>query len=183
MDKKLRPNARKADLVVQETGDEVLVYDLTTNKASCLNDTSAFVWQNCNGENSIADIATALGRKTNQAVNDDFVWLAIDQLAKNGLLEDKVSSNEIFSGMSRRDVIKKVGLGAMIALPIVSSLVAPTAASAASVCGTACTCPNGSGTNCSHPACAAPSACVLCGTLGSGNSGGPGLKAGTCGVV
>jgi len=87
------------------------------------------------------DIAAALGRKTNQQVNDEFVWLAIDQLSKSNLLEEKMQA-EVFSGMSRRDVIKKVGLGAMIALPIVSTLVAPRAAHANSACiaGGTCTC-------------------------------------------
>lgn len=41
------PIARKTDLVIQEADDEVLIYDLSTNKASCLNKTAAFVWQNC----------------------------------------------------------------------------------------------------------------------------------------
>ena len=37
------PVARKEGLVIQETSNEVLVYDLTINKAFCLNQTSAIV--------------------------------------------------------------------------------------------------------------------------------------------
>jgi len=139
MKNNVKPTARKNDLVIQHLDNEVLVYDLKTNKAACLNDTAAFVWQNCDGSNAIADIAQALGRKTNSAVNDDLVWLAIDELSKHKLLEDKVPAEYSVAGMSRRDVIKKIGLGTMIALPVIATLVAPQSASAAPSCGTACT--------------------------------------------
>ncbi len=45
------PIARKKDVVVQELPDEVLIYDLKSNKAMCLNEISAFVWHNCDGKN------------------------------------------------------------------------------------------------------------------------------------
>jgi len=128
--------------VIQQADSDVLVYDLNTNKAACLNETAAFVWQNCNGSNGIADIAKALGRKTNSDVNDDVVWLAIDELSKNKLLEEKVAADYSFAGTSRRDVIKKIGLGTMIALPLIATLVAPQAVSANSRCvaGGTCAC-------------------------------------------
>ena len=44
------PVARKQGLVVQEMPDEVLIYDLDTNKAHCLNQTAAFVWKSCDGK-------------------------------------------------------------------------------------------------------------------------------------
>ncbi len=47
------PIARKEGLVIQEMPEEVLVYDLDTNKAHCLNQTAAFVWKSCDGKNSI----------------------------------------------------------------------------------------------------------------------------------
>jgi Coenzyme PQQ synthesis protein D (PqqD) len=131
------PVARKTDLVIQEVGDEVLIYDLSTNRASCLNRTAAFVWQNCNGENSIADITSALGCSAEAEVADQVVWLAIDELSRNNLLDKEVSANEGFGGMSRREVIKKIGRGSVVALPLVATLVAPSALHAQS-----CTAPD-----------------------------------------
>lgn len=126
------PVARKNDLVVQEVTDEVLVYDLSSNKAHCLNETSALVWKSCDGTNSVADIAKLVGSTTGSNVSEDFIWLAIDQLNESDLLEQEISSN--FAGQSRRDVIKKIGLASMIALPIIASLVAPSNALAAGSC-------------------------------------------------
>jgi len=149
MKKNTFPIARRSDIVTQEAGDEVLVYDLTTNKASCLNDTAAFVWQNCDGKNSISDIAAALSRKTNSAFIDEFMWLAIDELSQHDLLATPIQPVLAVTGLSRRDMIKKVGLGAIIALPIVAKIVAPPAAYSASFCGSTC---NGNG-NCTGTVC------------------------------
>lgn len=37
-------------LIVQEAGDELLIYDLQINKAYCLNQTAAMVFQDCGGK-------------------------------------------------------------------------------------------------------------------------------------
>jgi hypothetical protein len=115
--------------------DEVLVFDLETNKAHCLNETAAFVWKRCDGTQSVADITRAFGNESGAAVEESLVWLAIDQLNESNLLAETVKAN--FNGQSRREVIKKIGLAAVVALPIVSSLVAPSAASAATCSGAA----------------------------------------------
>ena len=128
------PQVRQNGLVVQEMPDEVLVYDLDSNKAHCLNDSAAVVWRACDGTNSVADIVKSFERTSGSKVTEDFVWLAIDQLNDNGLLEKGTASS--FAGQSRRDVLKKIGLASMVALPVIASLVAPQSALAA----TSCTC-------------------------------------------
>ena len=135
MKKRIAPKARKENLVVQELDGEVLIYDLNTNKAFSLNETSSLVWQLCDGDNSVSEISESIGRKLDSPANEDLVWLALDQLKKEKLIANAEEVVSNFTGMSRREVIKKVGLGTMIALPLVSSLVAPTAVSAQS---TAC---------------------------------------------
>jgi len=127
MDNSQCPIARKTGLVVQEMPDELLVYDLNSNKAHCLNQTAATVWKECDGNKSVSDIADGFGKG-----NEDLVWLAIDQLSENDLLESGLVSK--FHGQSRRDVIKKIGLASIIAIPMVASLVAPQNALAASSC-------------------------------------------------
>ena len=150
------PVARKDGLVIQETTEEVLVYDLNSNKAHCLNQTAAFVWKSCNGNNSIPEITRLFEKEIGSSVQEDLIWLAIDQLNEKNLLEAEIKSE--FAGRSRRDVIKKIGLATVVALPIVASLTAPTSALASTSCAcvnpgaciTQTTCPstvncNGSG--------------------------------------
>ena len=127
------PRARKAGLVVQEVPGEVLVFDTASNRAHCLNESAAMVWQACDGTRSAADIAEFVSGSSGEKVSEDFVWLAIDQLNSSELLEERVESK--FSGMSRRQVIKTIGLTSMVALPVIASLVAPPSAVASSSCG------------------------------------------------
>jgi len=141
------PIARITGLVVQEMPDEVLVYDMDTNKAHCLNETSAFVWKSCDGKNSVKDIVREFETNTGGRVSEDFVWLAIDQLHENGLLQAGIESR--FAGQSRRDVLKKIGLASVVALPVIASLVTPQSAMAAGSCACindfACTQPANAG--------------------------------------
>lgn len=126
------PLSKSNNLVVQELEKEILIYDLNINKAFCLNETSAIVFQLCNGSNSVAGIADLVSKKLKTLVSEDFVWLAIEELKKNNLLENKDQLNNHFKGLSRREIVKRVGLATMIALPIISSVVAPSAAMAQS---------------------------------------------------
>jgi hypothetical protein len=124
------PKGRSKELVMQELEKELLIYDLTNNKAFCLNETSAIVFQLCNGNNSVSEIADLMSKKLKTLVSEDFVWLAIEELKKDNLLENKDQLNNHFNGLSRREIVKRVGLATMIALPIITSVAAPSAAMA-----------------------------------------------------
>lgn len=126
------PVARKQGLVVQEMPEEVLIYDLDTNKAHCLNKTAAFVWKSCDGNKSVADITKSFENDFGSTVDEDLVWLAIEQLGDKNLLNESLPTS--FKGQSRREVIKKIGFAAVIALPVVASLAAPSSALASASC-------------------------------------------------
>lgn len=127
------PIARRNDLVVQEMADEVLVYDTQTNKAHCLNMSAARVWSICDGNHSVSDIVRQIGSNGEGTVTEDFVWLALDQLSETGLLDNTLPPR--FKGQSRRNVLKTIGLASVVALPLISSLVAPRRAFASVSCG------------------------------------------------
>jgi hypothetical protein len=128
------PIARKTNLVLQEIKNETLVYDLDKNKAFCLNETSSLVWQLINGNMSVSEISQSISIKLNQPVTDSLVLLALEQLKEEDLLEGSEEIIPAFPGLTRREVIRKVGLGSMVALPFIVGLVAPTSAQAQS-CG------------------------------------------------
>jgi hypothetical protein len=154
------PLARQKGLVVQEMPDEVLVYDLDSNKAHCLNQSAALVWKSCDGNNSVADIMREFETNGGGKVSEDLVWLAIDQLNEKGLLEGEIAPR--FQGQSRRQVIKTIGLASMVALPVIASLVAPQnalgsiscACTDVATCRTLTACP--STTNCNPNGVCAP---------------------------
>src|SRR5438128_5590484 len=83
-----KPLARKEGLVIEELSDEVLIYDLDRDRAHCLNQTAAFVWQRCDGRKSAIDITRELSSTVSERLDDRIVWLALDQLRRNHLLID-----------------------------------------------------------------------------------------------
>lgn len=129
------PLSRKDNIVVQESGDEVLLYDLNDNKAFCLNETSALVWELCDGNSSVTDINAKLGKKLKQSTSEELVWLALDQLKKEKLLTNAEDIKIDYNGLSRRDAIRKVGFASLVALPVIMAITSPVAAAAGSFCG------------------------------------------------
>ena len=118
------PRAR-VDCLSQEFGDEVLVYDLQRDVGHCLNSTAAAAWKRCDGNSSPSQIARALSRQLCRPVDESVVLLALDQLADANLLVEP----EVPVGRpSRRVAIRRIGAAVAIVLPLVTSIVAPTAA-------------------------------------------------------
>ncbi len=129
-----KPKSRTENIVVQEMNKEILIYDLKTNQAFCLNETSATIYQLCDGKNSVTEISQTLNKLLKQPITEDVVWLALNDFKKDNLLEQSEQFEINFNGLSRRQIIKKVGLASMVALPLLSAVIAPQAAQAAS-CG------------------------------------------------
>jgi Coenzyme PQQ synthesis protein D (PqqD) len=125
--------ARREGLLVQELADEVLLYDLKRHKAHCLNRTAAFVWHHCDGQTTVDEIAKLMEAEWRTPVSADAVWLALDKLSKASLLEESITLPLAMAGLSRRSAMRQLGVGAVLALPVVMSLVSPAAAAAASV--------------------------------------------------
>jgi hypothetical protein len=84
------PKARRKGLVVHEFADEVVIYDLESNQAHCLNQASGFVWRRCDGRTSVAKLTKMLGDQMQTNVNEEVVWLALDQLASYDLLQEYI---------------------------------------------------------------------------------------------
>jgi hypothetical protein len=147
MKKHNMPKARKSGLVVQDLNGETLIYDLDTHRALCLNQTSALVWQNCDGVKTVSDISSILAAGSKNAASEDLIWLALDQLKKENLIENSEELETKFEGMTRREAVRKVGMASLIALPVIAAITAPTMAQTGTVCGRTC---NGNGQ------CAAP---------------------------
>jgi len=117
----MTPKARSKNLIVQEVDDEVLVYDTERDKAHRLNAAAAAIWRRCDGRREVRDLAADMP--------EDVVVLALQQLQKASLLEGELPQGA--ARMSRRAIARTIGIAA-IALPVITTIVAPTPAQAAS---------------------------------------------------
>ena len=70
------PQARTADIIEQEVDKELLVYNLQSNKAYTLNETSKNIFRACNGKTSFEDL------KRQHKYSEELIYLALDELKK-----------------------------------------------------------------------------------------------------
>lgn len=123
----IMPNSCKSgQLVVEKLGTELMVYDQARNRAFCLNQTAAFVWQHCDGKSTIKDTATKMAQMLGMPIDEKIITLALQNLSNDGLVETLELTPFLPAVMSRRDLIQKIGVRAALALPLVTALAVAT---------------------------------------------------------
>jgi hypothetical protein len=134
------PRARKEQLVVQDLPDELLIYDLESHRAYCLNRTAALVWQSCDGRRTVEEIMLVIEKEIDQPVNKSLIWFALERLNKHKLLEEQLELPIAEHRMTRRELARMLGFATAATVPFISAIVAPTAAQAATcgAIGTSC---------------------------------------------
>jgi hypothetical protein len=126
----LLPKARREDILFEEVGGDLLLYDQKIFRAHCLNRTAALVWKNADGTRSVADLVFLLKQEDGR-LDENIVWFALAELRREGLLEGEVSV-PVEVQIPRRRLISKLGVAMAAALPLVASIAAPRAVMAAS---------------------------------------------------
>lgn len=124
------PKRRTGDFIVKKLENETLVYDRATLQASCLNSLAADVWELCDGQRSIEEIAGLLSGTS--ADDRQSVEIAVEQLSNAQLLDTSAIDAANTSSASRRDMLRAIGWGAAAAIPAVVTIAVPTVADAAS---------------------------------------------------
>lgn len=120
--------ARSERLVTKTVGDEIVIYDLDTDKAHLLNPASAVLWRLCEKGATVGMLRAALEAELNtNGHTDELLWTALDDLSKAGLLETDTSFVGRPTGMTRRSLLKKAGIVALAA-PAITTILAPPAA-------------------------------------------------------
>ena len=129
------PKARREGIISKETDGELLIYDRERDKAHCLNLTAALVWKNCDGLRNISELARAVSREMDTTIDEAVVQLAIRQLDRDHLLENSGETYRLPTDLSRRAVVRRLGVAAVL-LPLITSISAPTALANVSCIGT-----------------------------------------------
>jgi hypothetical protein len=126
------PHARSEGLIIERLQDEVLVYDLHHQKSHCLNQTAVLIWEHCDGQTDIAQMARVLRKEMKTPITEQTIWLGLKQLAGAHLLQERLITPTNLAKVSRRELIRKVGLTAAVTLPLILTITAPTAKAQAS---------------------------------------------------
>lgn len=121
------PKSRNENIVVQNFAGEALIYDFLTDKVFCLNETATLVYQCCDGKTTFEEL------RVKHKLTDKLIFFALDKLREENLLDEEEKYVSPLAGKSRRDVLRCVGLASLVALPVISIMIAPKAVNAASV--------------------------------------------------
>ena len=81
---------RKPDILLQEAGEETLLYSPEGRAVHVLNPTARLIWERCDGQHSIGDITQALREHFAVAPEHDVegdVRRTLEVFAKKGLLQ------------------------------------------------------------------------------------------------
>lgn len=136
------PRARKDDLLVEELGEELLLYDRDSHTAHCLSPIAACLWRHCDGEHDVTKLAELTG------AGESLIADALHELREKDLLaaEPELMQSTI-PGISRREAIGRAArYGAAAAAG--SLIVSATAATPAMASSGEEPCEPNKGTNC-----------------------------------
>jgi hypothetical protein len=118
---------RTEGILTRPVAAELVVYDARTDKAHLLDPVSATVWRACASGRSLGEIAMEVGERFTAAAPEQVVWSALHELAAAGLVDGDPAIPE--GAMTRRELLKRAGLAAVL-LPAVTTILAPTPAAA-----------------------------------------------------
>lgn len=152
---------RSRALVAKDVGNEVVLYDLETDKVHLLDPRASVIWRLAKEPIALDDLVTEA--TTHLAADEPWreeVLAIIDELASHGLLDEAGAP----SLLDRRRVLKLAGAAALAAPAITTILAPPAAASHSDGAPTALgqICPGGTGTHCSGGVCGTDGRCGSC---------------------
>lgn len=126
------PVARKEDLIIKRLDDELLIYDLNRHTALCLNAVVQSIWDMCDGKTSVSQMAISLSGRMEEPINEDVIMVGLAELDRFHLLAAGTSFERSKTKMSRREMVRRLAIAGVLSLPLITSIVAPTATAAAS---------------------------------------------------
>jgi len=123
---------KQKKFITKTIDGELLLFERETSTAHCLNEIAAEMWMACERHSSAADVTDFL-RSRWPDMEEEVVGASLSRMAAAGLLEETIGEENISA--ARRELIRKLAFTAAVVLSIVvTSVLIPPAASAAS-CG------------------------------------------------
>ena len=126
----MRP--KRIEAMARELQDELLVYDPRTHRGHCLNKSASLIWLACDGTATVSQIVARFARDAESGINEPMVLFAMKKLDAAGLLRNPGTLSPKILPSTRREILRRLGSVAVIALPVIATMIVPTPARAAS---------------------------------------------------
>ena len=124
---------RVEGLVFERVNRELLVYSPKTGESHALNEPAAIVFEHCEEPDFRGAMATEIARRCGLPPDEAIVDLALADLTEAGLVETDDAAAP--PAVTRRELVRRLALTAIATamLPVVETVIMPTAAAAAPV--------------------------------------------------
>ena len=127
------PRRLQRHVSIQKIGSETLVYDELRHKAFCLNESSSVIWRLADSGHTVAQMRDAASIELGAGVSEELVRYALEELRRDGLVEPS-SGVEAGPAISRRAMLRTLGVSGALLLPMIAAIMAPPAAQAYNGC-------------------------------------------------
>jgi hypothetical protein len=123
----MKPQKRDLNILIQEVGNETVVYDQERHRAHRLNPTAALIFRHCDGRHSFADLAGIVSRQMGLAEAGNVVRLGLEELREADLLASRETELQAPVTVSRREMISQLKYAGVfgLALPAITSIATP----------------------------------------------------------
>lgn len=141
-------------LLRHELDGQVLIYDAREDRVHLLDTTTGHVFELLEQGGRTRDgIVSELATRMNTIESESLLQLSLDELRKADLLDDVSATVPALSDITRRELIRKVGLAGAAAflVPAIATLTATPAQAQASCIAQNQTCLRGGAISCCHP--------------------------------
>ena len=108
----IKPRANRDGVIIRRLENETIVYDRATHIAKCLDETTARVWDACDGEHRLSDIAAKV-----PGADAEVVSAIIDDLAEHDLVAIEQTRGSEVALDRRTQLLGMAGIAAIAAIP------------------------------------------------------------------
>lgn len=134
----MNPRKKSDGLVIENLETELLIYHPGTEEAHCLNSLTAFVWQHCDGNASVEQLAVQASREFNANVSPSEIEAVLATLSAADLLVEKVCLADVAVAadaehVARSRFIRAAAVATVAAAFSMVSILTPTAEAAMTV--------------------------------------------------
>ena len=129
-----KPRVRQSSLFSEDMHGERVIYDNGNKKVHPLNPTMTWIWDHCDGSRTIDELIATLHSDTGCDDARGLITSGLKQLAEANLLEPGSVDRTALDEGERSTVSRRAAVvaGISIAVPIMTSILAPTPAAAKS---------------------------------------------------
>jgi D-alanyl-D-alanine dipeptidase len=105
-------NLSRDQLIVENLGNDLMIYDQKRNRAFCLHQNVTFIWQRCDRKTTVGELAAKLLHSAGATIDEKVVQFALQTLSQDGLPEPSTFEPVSPHGMTRLQVMQKIGVRA-----------------------------------------------------------------------